>query len=308
MPDAARWAEIARCPAAGEPRTASAWQPARFFRAVPGGDPVEAHGYEWRGLALRHSGWAAPRTETRWAMIHLGSGGTIARFVGDVATVMPVAGEIASCGDWTLFDLPDGWRQTDPELPEKVAAILAAHPEARPEGDWPDGRVSDADARAVIAAREAPPAEDDPLARLQREREADEARFRATILAAGRADVLAEYDARMEDVRSGRRQARATWDALSPAQRRVLLFLAPGRALVRCGWSRNFYDAVCATGAWPGLSTIAKAARLDTVRNLVSRGLLDLDGTAHDPERRAVLSDRGRFVLAHGQKGTQDAR
>ena len=75
------------------PRTASAWQPARFFRAVAGGAPVEVHGYEWRGLAMWHTGWRTPRTETRWTLTHLGSGGAIARFVGDVATVGPVAGE-----------------------------------------------------------------------------------------------------------------------------------------------------------------------------------------------------------------------
>lgn len=92
---------------------ADAWQPATFYRAVPGGTPVEEHGYEWRGLALRHAGWATPRTETRWTLIHTGSGATIMRFVGSVSVVMPVAGEIALCGDWALFDLPEGWRQTD---------------------------------------------------------------------------------------------------------------------------------------------------------------------------------------------------
>ena len=132
-----------------------AWRPARFFRAVPGGAPLEAWGYEWRGLALRHSGWATPRTETRWTLIHLGSGGAIMRFVGDVRTVMPVASEIAECSDWTLFDLPEGWRQTDPELPAKVGAICEEHPEARPDTSFSGQEISDADARAVVEAREA---------------------------------------------------------------------------------------------------------------------------------------------------------
>lgn len=130
------------------------WQPARFYCAVPGGAPVEEWGYKRRGLALRHSGWANPRSETRWTLIHLGSGGPVASFVGNVSTVMPVAGEIATCTDWTLFDLPEGWRQTDPDLPAKVEAICEAHPEARPDTSSRTETISDADARAVIAARE----------------------------------------------------------------------------------------------------------------------------------------------------------
>lgn len=127
------------------------WTPAKFYRAVHDGTPVEEWGYEWRGLVLRHSGWATPRTKTRWSLMHIGSGGTIMRFTGNIATVFPVAGEIAECGDFTLFDLPDGWRQTDPELPIKIAAICDAHPEAFPDTS---PAISADDARAVIEARE----------------------------------------------------------------------------------------------------------------------------------------------------------
>ena len=134
--------------------TAHAWAPATFFRAMPGAAPVEAYGYEHRGLALRHSGWETPRTKTRWSLIHLGSGGTIMRMTGSVATVMPVAKEIAECGDWRLFDLPEGWRQTDPELPAKVGAICLAHPEVFPDTASAADAISDDDARAVINARE----------------------------------------------------------------------------------------------------------------------------------------------------------
>jgi hypothetical protein len=130
------------------------WTPAKFYRAIPGGEPIEEWGYEWRGLTLRHAGWASPRTATQWALIHIGSGGTIARFTGNVATVFPVATAIAECSDFTLFDLPDGWRQTDPDLAQKIAAICEAHPEASPDTSFEAVEISDADARAVIAARE----------------------------------------------------------------------------------------------------------------------------------------------------------
>lgn len=133
-------------------QTLPTWAPAQFYRAVHGGNPVENWGYEWKGLVLRHSGWATPRTKTRWSLIHIGSGGTIMRFTGNVSTIFPVAGEIAECGDFTLFDLPDGWRQTDPDLPAKIGAICASHPEAFPDTSF--GTVmSNDDARAVIDAR-----------------------------------------------------------------------------------------------------------------------------------------------------------
>lgn len=130
------------------------WQPTKFYRAVPGGEPEEQCGYEWRGLVLRHSGWATPRTKTRWSLIHIGCGAVIMRFTGDVRTVFPVAGEIAECGDFTLFDLPEGWRQTDPDLPAKIGAICVAHPEAFPDTDFASQNISTDDARAVIARRE----------------------------------------------------------------------------------------------------------------------------------------------------------
>ena len=129
------------------------WTPAKFYQSTAAG-PAERDGYQWRGLALRHHGWGVPRARTRWSLVHLGSGGTILRFTGDVATVFPVAGEIAECGDFTLFDLPEGWRQTDPDLPRKIAAICDAHPEARPDTKIEGSGISDDGARAVIAARE----------------------------------------------------------------------------------------------------------------------------------------------------------
>lgn len=177
---------------------ADAWRPATFYRAIPGEAPKEERGYEWRGLALRHGGWATPRSETRWTLIHTGSGATIMRFIGSVSVVMPVAGEIAQCSDWTLFDLPEGWKQTDPELPTKVAAIIEAHPEARPERGFVAPAISDSDARAVIEARERPAVRADPraalMARLQREQEEGDARMREALK--DQPDVLAKWEAK----------------------------------------------------------------------------------------------------------------
>jgi hypothetical protein len=135
-------------------RSEETWSPALFFQAVAGGKPIGRWGYVFRGLALHHSGWASPRSKTQWKLTHIGSGGSFLKFTGAVSDVFPVAREIAECSDWTLFDLPEGWRQTDPDLPAKVGAICEAHPEVMPDCTFSGSDISDADARAVIAARE----------------------------------------------------------------------------------------------------------------------------------------------------------
>ncbi len=135
---------------------------------------------------------------------------------------------------------------------------------------------------------------------------ADRERFRSSLADLGPrgADALKGYDAAMRDHDGGVSGARMAWHSISPAQRRTLLFLAAGRVLVRSARCERYHDAV---GTAPGVDTIAKAARLDTVRNLASRGLVAWDGTAHDPERRAVPSERGRFVVRHGAVGAPPA-
>lgn len=133
--------------------TALPWQYSKFFASCAG-HPVARWGYIHLGLAMCHNGWASPRSETRWMLTHIGSGGQVIQMIGAVRTVMPVASEIANCSDWTLFDLPNGWRQTDPELPAKVGAICKAHPEVMPDTSFPAGEITDDAARAVMAAME----------------------------------------------------------------------------------------------------------------------------------------------------------
>lgn len=110
--------------------------------------------------------------------------------------------------------------------------------------------------------------------------------------------ALEHWEQAMRDHDFGLTGARNSWHSISPAQRRVLEALEPGRELVRLRCPRSGYGAVATRSA---LGSIKRICRLPTVRNLASRGLLDWDGGALDPEARAVLSDRGRFVLAHGK-------
>jgi hypothetical protein len=117
------------------------------------------------------------------------------------------------------------------------------------------------------------------------------------LLEKGRLDLLDELDRNLRENRLGITGARATWDALTAPQRRVLLMLLEGsRRLVRQERSGHLYDAVGDPG------TVARAPVLPTVRNLIARELLAPDGGAFDPESQAVLTERARFVVRHGQR------
>jgi len=133
---------------------ADTWTPAEF--RIGTNDGVQkVHGYTLAGLGLHREGATPEGSQTRWALTHLGSGCAMLRPVGTLAMAMPLATDVARCTDWTLFDMPDGWRQTDPDLPGKVQAIVDAHPEMQ---FW-DARIptqaTPDEARAFIAAREA---------------------------------------------------------------------------------------------------------------------------------------------------------
>lgn len=120
---------------------------------------------------------------------------------------------------------------------------------------------------------------------------------RTMLLEAGCADLLDELDRDLREIRLGITGARAAWSALTTPQRRVLLTLMEGnRRLVRQERSRHLYDAVGDPG------TVTRVAGLPTIRNLIARGMLTPDGGAFDPEAQAVLTERARFVVRHGQR------
>jgi hypothetical protein len=125
---------------------------------------------------------------------------------------------------------------------------------------------------------------------------ADRERFRHYIgHTLGRPDLLAQYDANVRKLDLGITQAEAVWHSISPAQRRTLEILEPGRVLVRQRHAPRYYDAIGTPHA------ISRAAGLATVRNIAERDLVAWDGGALDPEARAVLTERGRFTLKHGR-------
>lgn len=104
----------------------------------------------------------------------------------------------------------------------------------------------------------------------------------------GRHDLADELVAKLRDIDMGVDAACGTWASLSVKQRAVMIALKTQPRLKRTG---NRY-----TGAG-----IIEWCHVRTVRSLIARGLLDCEGGAFDPEAELVLSDKGRFLLKHGQ-------
>lgn len=113
----------------------------------------------------------------------------------------------------------------------------------------------------------------------------------------GRADLAAEYAAKMRELDTGVLRARNVWQALSPAQRRVMEIMEPGRTLRRRDRLSSRYDA------YGNPHAESNVCGVRTVRNLAARELVAWEGGAFAPEARAVLTEHGRFVLRHGREG-----
>lgn len=110
----------------------------------------------------------------------------------------------------------------------------------------------------------------------------------------GRPDLVADLDAKMRLIANGVDGAQRTWHSISDAQRRALTHAAAvGGRLVRSDLRPRYIGV-------PLLPIPEKPIRVKTVRNLCARELLAWDGGAFDPEKAAVITERGLFVLKHG--------
>lgn len=135
--------------------------------------------------------------------------------------------------------------------------------------------------------------EDDVLHQLERHFRDSRERVRHMILAAGRPDILAEFDRDMKNLDTGITGAKNCWNSISSAQRTVLRIMGEGRHLRRARCNPGRYDAC-------GRSVIPNVCRLATARKLCGHELIHVNGGATDPEAGFVMTERGRFVLRWG--------
>jgi hypothetical protein len=98
----------------------------------------------------------------------------------------------------------------------------------------------------------------------------------------------------MKDIDTGVMGARSTWSALSQTQRAVLRGATEGDGRAKQDPDNSFrFTMKVRMGC-------VIAIRRPTILNLCARELMAWDGGAFNPEGAAVITERGRFTLAHG--------
>ena len=133
---------------------------------------------------------------------------------------------------------------------------------------------------------------EDTLAVLDEKSNAEQAEFVAWLRRESGDQAAERHLAKMREIDTGIYRARGTWHALTVSQRRILAEAAQhGGRVDRVGKEYRH-----ANRDQPYRSVYAA-----TIRNLCARDLMAWDGGAFDPEAAAVVTERGRFVLEHGE-------
>lgn len=107
-------------------------------------------------------------------------------------------------------------------------------------------------------------------------------------------EALVDFDKAIRDINLGITGAKNAWHSITPAQRRVLVTAAKRDGRVTREGKEYRHDQ--------GRHQLYKPFYAATVRALCARELMAWDGGAFDPEASAVLTERGRFVVLHGQE------
>lgn len=123
----------------------------------------------------------------------------------------------------------------------------------------------------------------------------DRAEFRAWLVEEAKINPrvdLEDWDRKMRELDLGIDRAKMVWHSISATQRRVLFgAITHGGRMERVGKEYR---------ASKGRHQPYVPAYVATIRPLCSRDLMAWDGGAFDPEATAVVTERGRFVVAHG--------
>ncbi len=104
------------------------WEPARFAIATPNGAQIVG-GHIYRGLGMYQTLPASPkgRRPPTWCLMHLASGHAIVDIKKHNDSAFDTAAQIAEMADWS-FIAPDGWRNSDPDLINRIKALLVFDP------------------------------------------------------------------------------------------------------------------------------------------------------------------------------------
>lgn len=107
-----------------------AWEKATFDAAFSE-DVAEVQGHVYAGLGLFPVGNAADDPigqlylPCEWSLTHLASGHLICRLIGTRVEVYSMANRVAALAEWDAFTAPDGWKNVEPSLGEKIGRLAA---------------------------------------------------------------------------------------------------------------------------------------------------------------------------------------
>lgn len=126
------------------------WKAGTFLTCNDPSRPISGRIYRCLGLRMMFRQSPKGRRPPLWTLFHLGTGHAICGFSLHEEAAIGLATEIAECADWD-FDGLQGWRNVEPDLPDKFRAVRDAHPEAK-FGNC-SGRQSEGAARFIAEAR-----------------------------------------------------------------------------------------------------------------------------------------------------------
>ena len=141
---------------------------------------------------------------------------------------------------------------------------------------------------------------DEILAQIAQNSHRSKMAVRDILIEGGHKEALADYDKNMWDIETGVMGARATWNALSKTQRKVMVDLENKGVLHRIEKIGADIWACCVPRQ--DLQFVLGVCKLPTVKNLLARQLLDCQGGPADPLRILHLSAHGEFVLKRGRE------
>lgn len=127
------------------------WKPGYYLIAY-GDFTTEIYGRTNAGLGITMSVRPSPAgvRPAEWSLTHLGSGHRVCIIAAAEVEAFAIADDIAGAGDWS-FDGLFGWQNRDPELMDRLGAILVRHGKCLSRAG--SGQANENAARLIVEAR-----------------------------------------------------------------------------------------------------------------------------------------------------------
>lgn len=145
--------------------------------------------------------------------------------------------------------------------------------------------------------------DDELLAWLEQRDNEQNDRVIEMLKAEGRPDLAEELEARITEIRNGIYGARATWSALSEVQRNVMLWMDQGGHLVSASPTNTRFSLQFTAGPMGSCVPVPGALRITGIHGATVNNLLHRELVSWAPDKKVILTERGRFVLKFGQEG-----